>query len=240
MSNLERDMLDAEIKRRGDRIVELNRQRSALEAENTKLRNANTELQRQIANATPPGSYLVRSPGVYVVTPSQHSAVGLDVYRHELKDAVVLTDPPGPSDAARWVQFYRDGITGDATAWYPPDGLQDALRWTWLADQSAKPWVGIDPAKPGDDMTTVGLREQIMQPGLMAKVGIDPGNGDDLTTVGMRVERRVDRLEAWARQFDGVRVHKSVQAGGPLVEMRGPMVEMRALDIKPLDHLEPK
>lgn len=212
-----------------------------LAAENTKLHG---EINALAQMRDPPGSFVVRSPGVYVVEadPERGPGVNLRVTKHLHRDTVVLTARPGeePDD---WWQTYRDGITGNLTAWKPPKYLHDLIAHTakHAQDPSERPWMGMDPGKPGDDLTaavTAAAEEKTLErikrleQQMVAKLS-------EVSYPTHEMARRVDRLEAWARQFDGVRLERRV----PLYGADGlsqPGYTLVRQDIKPLDRMEPK
>lgn len=223
----------------GEKEMELREARGAAVAANReaqRLRDVNTELQRQIANATPLGTYLIRSPGVYVAT-EEGSDHHLMIVKHLHRDAVVLTAHPD-AEPAQWWQLYRDGLTGNLAAWHPPMGLHELIAATAKVyqDPSARPWIGIDPGKPGDDMTTVSWRYPAGDPSVRVE--------DTVKEAAERIDRledqaemadrnqqlmapRLSRLEAWARQFDNQRF-----------ELGGGRAGVFA--VKPLDSMETK
>lgn len=209
---------------------------------------------RTAKDITPPGSYLIRDPGVYVVTNDENDPLGgLHVVKHPHRDAVVLTAHPD-AEPAQWWQLYRDGLTGNLAAWHPPMGLHELIAATAKAyqDPSARPWMGMDPGKPGDDMTTVSWRYPAGDPNVSwfdtVKEAVERINRleqqmaaklTEISHPSQRMFERLDRLEAWARQFGATTIDRRVALYGPDgCSMTGYTLVRQ--DIEPLDSMETK
>lgn len=196
-----------------------------LEAEAQRLRDANTELHRQLSQRdTPPGSYLIRSPGVYYayVDPEHGPGINLQVVKHEAKDTIFAN-----VDMHRGWNWVGRDANGSPYIMAPNQQAQHALSNVVKVSGRGWVWVGMDPGKPGDDMTTVSWRYPAGDPSVRVEDTVK------------EAAQRIDRLEAWARQFGATTIDRRVALYGPDgCSMTGYTLVRQ--DIEPLDSMETK